>query len=208
MSLLALKQGINKYLIAPLLHTQTKNLEELSIISVNCIGGVLAHDYKIKFLSPTINLFMLPADYIKFVKNLQYYVNCDIKEVKNAGYTYPLGLLDDIMLFFVHYPSFDVARQKWNERKGRINFENLFLVFTDQNDCTDELVEEYARLPYKKVFFTSQKKYKKYDFAVYMDSEEYSKKHNGRTLVDDACLFKGISGKRNYEYVANILEFM
>lgn len=205
MTLLELKQGINKYLLSPLVHKQA--LENISIISSNCIGGVLAHDYKMRFLSPTVNLFMLPEDYIKFVKNLKKYLDCDVEMPESNHYTYPLGKLEDITLHFVHYPTFEVARQKWNERKKRVNFERLFLVFTDQNGCTDDLVEEYASLPYKKVFFTSQEKYAKYAFAVYMDSAEYQKKHNGRTLVDDACLYKGISGKRNYEYITDVLKF-
>lgn len=205
MTLLELKQGINKYLLSPLVHTHT--LENISIISSNCIGGVLAHDYKMRFLSPTVNLFMLPEDYIKFVKNLKKYLDCDVEVPESNHYPYPLGKLEDITLHFVHYRTFEAARQKWNERKKRVNFERLFLVFTDQNGCTDDLLEEYASLPYKKVFFTSQEKYAKYPFAVYMDSTEYQKKHNGRTLVDDACLYKGITGKRNYEYITDILKF-
>lgn len=210
MNFATIKQGINKYLIAPLLHTHTHThkLENISIISSNCIGGVLSHDYKLKFMSPTVNLFMLPNDYIKFVKNIRHYIQCDVTEITNTNAPYPLGKLDDITLFFVHYPSFEFARAKWNERKQRIHFENLFLVFTDQNGCSEENVKEFSKFPYPKVFFTSQKKYAKYDFAVYMDSEKYSKKHNGRTLVDDACIFKGFSGKRNYEYIVDIMKYM
>ncbi len=41
-----------------------------------------------------------------------------------------------------------------------------------------------------------------------MDSEVYKKKHNGRTLVDDAFLYIGLTGRRNYEKYFNIVDFL
>ena len=205
MTLQAIKQGINKYFISPFTHTR---LENISIISSNCIGGVLSHDYGLKFLSPTVNLFIMPGDYIKLVNHLSHYLKYDVEEVKNHSYSYPIGRVDDVLLYFVHYTSFENARIKWNERKERINFDRIFLTFTDQNGCTDEMVEQFANFPYKKVFFTSQKKYQQYPFSIFLDSEKYAEKHSGRALVDDACLYKGITGKRNYEYAANLLDYL
>lgn len=47
--------------------------KEISIISTNCIGGVLSHDLGLQFKSPTVNLFFRAEDFIKFCENLEYY---------------------------------------------------------------------------------------------------------------------------------------
>lgn len=43
---------------------------DISIICNNCLGGFLYHDYKMKFNSPTINLFINAYDYNRFL----YYI--------------------------------------------------------------------------------------------------------------------------------------
>ena len=50
---------------------------DVSIISMNCTGGILYHDLGLKFLSPTINLFFRAEDFIKFCENLDYYLSID-----------------------------------------------------------------------------------------------------------------------------------
>ena len=42
---------------------------DVSILSMNCIGGVLAHDLGIRFNSPTVNLYMRAEDFIRFCEN-------------------------------------------------------------------------------------------------------------------------------------------
>ena len=44
-----------------------------SIISSNCVGGVILHELGLKFNTPTINLFFVPRDYLEFIQNLKYY---------------------------------------------------------------------------------------------------------------------------------------
>lgn len=51
--------------------------KEISIISTNCIGGVLSHDLGLQFKSPTVNLFFRAEDFIKFCENLEYYMSID-----------------------------------------------------------------------------------------------------------------------------------
>ena len=45
-----------------------------TIISRNCVGGIIYHDLGLKFNSPTINLSMSNDDYIKFVEHLDSFV--------------------------------------------------------------------------------------------------------------------------------------
>lgn len=78
--------------------------KDISIISMNCTGGILLHDLGLKFLSPTVNLFMRAEDFIKFCENLEYYlsidkfVECHDKFIIEDR-TYPIGYLDDLTIF-------------------------------------------------------------------------------------------------------------
>lgn len=42
---------------------------DMTIISNTCLGGRLYHDYHQKFLSPTIDFYMNPDDFVKFCLN-------------------------------------------------------------------------------------------------------------------------------------------
>ena len=98
---------------------------------------------------------MLPKDFIKMLHNLEYYMNIDPIEVFERGIDYPIGQLDDIKVYFMHYDTFDEARDKWNIRKERINYDNLFILFNDKDNCSHDDLLEFDSLPYKnKAVFT------------------------------------------------------
>ena len=47
------------------------------------------------------------------------------------------------------------AREKWERRIKRINWDKLLVKFNDQNGCTETEVNRFMGLPYKnKLFFT------------------------------------------------------
>ena len=129
-----------------------KNIERLknkdfSIIASNCNGAFISHDLKLRFNTPTVNLFLYPDDFIKYVKNLEHYTKCDLKFIQEEGITYPIGLLDDIKIYFMHYKSEEQASEKWNSRTKRINFDNLFIMMTDRDGCTIEHIKQFDELP-------------------------------------------------------------
>ena len=125
-----------------------------SIIASNCNGCVISHDLGLRFNTPTVNLFMMPSDFIKFVSDLDKYLSADLVEIESDE-RYPVGMLSDITLYFVHYNTFDEAKAKWNERRDRVDRSNLFLMFTDRDGCTDEDLKAFDALPYEnKVVFT------------------------------------------------------
>ena len=41
----------------------------------------------------------------------------------------PLGKLDDVEIVFLHYATKEEAEEKWNRRKQRINWENIYYKF-------------------------------------------------------------------------------
>lgn len=139
-----------------------------SIISNNCAGVYLYKEFNCKYLSPTINLQLSPGDYIKFCKNLRYYLSLKIYEIKNpdkkafealGGDTidFPVGELGDLIIYFEHYKDFKTAEKKWEERKSRINYENLYFVFMD-TFCDESRVTDFFLIPYKnKLFMTANK---------------------------------------------------
>lgn len=152
---------------------------DVSIISMNCTGGILYHDLGHKFLSPTINMYLRAEDFIKFCENLEYYLSIDefeechdpeiIEERK-----YPVAKLGDIYPCLVHYKSVKEAEKKWNERKKRINRDKIVIFNTDREGMTDTLMERFAKLPYKKVMFTKNETNRGEEF-IYMPGYENDK---------------------------------
>lgn len=139
-----------------------------SIISNNCWGGRVYQRYNLPYLSPTIGLMFFADEYIKFVSNLEYYLSLELKFInkcdskyynvyKEKNKYYPIGLLGDIEIVFLHYKSEGEAYDKWNRRKERINWNNLVIKFNDQNLATEEHIEKFDKLPFKnKICFVAK----------------------------------------------------
>lgn len=81
------------------------------------VGGMLYESYGLKKCSPTVRLFFMASDYIKFVKDLRSYLKKDLEfiDAKNSKWknsaqfenaptfgSYPIGRLGDIEIFFLH----------------------------------------------------------------------------------------------------------
>ena len=132
---------------------------EISINSMNCTDGILYHDLRLQFLSPTINMYMRAEDFIKFCENMDYYLSIDNMEECTAptiigNREYPVACLGDIYLFLVHYHSVAEAQTKWDSRKRRINKDKIVIIDTDREGMTPSLKDRFENLPYKKVMFT------------------------------------------------------
>lgn len=53
----------------------------------------------------------------------------------------------------MHYHSEQEAREKWERRIQRINWDKLLVKFNDQNGCTETEVEKFMSLPFKNKLF-------------------------------------------------------
>ena len=60
---------------------------------------------------------------------------------------YPQGRLDDVLIHFLHYKTFDEAKICWEKRKKRICYDNIFVIMTDQQNCTLEDMSEFDTVP-------------------------------------------------------------
>ena len=143
---------------------------EPSIIAHNCLGGIISHDLGIKFNSPCVNQGMIACDYIKFLKNMDYYLTLTPVSLgmHYRDTDFMMTQLGDIICLFAHEPSVEVAIEKWEKRKSRINKDNMFVLMTDSLECTYEDIKEFDALPFEhKVVFT-HKPYPEIKSAVYM----------------------------------------
>jgi uncharacterized protein (DUF1919 family) len=147
--------------------------KDFTIISNNCWGGTIYEAFNLKKMSPTVGLFFMAEDYIKFLSNLEEYLSIRLEFIKpeeskwreDKGLTadkrfghYPIAKLKDIEIFFLHYKSEEEAREKWERRKKRINWDKLLVKFNDQNGCSIQNVKDFMDLPFKhKLFFTCKK---------------------------------------------------
>ena len=168
-----------KSLIAFAYRARLKNYD-FSIISNNCWSGVTYDKYALPYLTPTIGLWIPPKDYVKFCKNLRFYLEQKLTKInykeshvadmlierkKSGRYNFNLddliiGRLYDIDIIFIHYHDFEEAKTKWNRRKNRINYNNLIFKFNDQNGCTENDKDDFLNLDYKnKLFFTAKKEW-------------------------------------------------
>ena len=179
-------------------------VEHVSIISSNCIGGILSHDLGIRFESPTINLFFSANDFIKFVKNLKYYLSIDFDyfEKSERGGGYPVGHLEDITIHFVHYKTEEECKEKWNRRKLRVDFDNILLIFTDRNGLTTEMLQEFLNLPYKKLVYVSKKEMCITNECIYVPGFEKEKN------VGEMDKYADWTGHRYYEKYVDIVGWL
>lgn len=152
-------------------------MRNVSLITNTCIGGRLYHDYNQKFLSPTIDLYIKPIDFVKFCCNLKEYLNCELVEDRNKKINnFVVGKLNDIYIYFSHTNyTFKIAKQNWERRKKRINYYNIIVIATDRctidgplKRCDNKTIQEFGNIPYKKVIFTT-KRYD-YDFCSFLES--------------------------------------
>lgn len=131
-----------------------------SIICNNCFGGVVYHNLGLRFNSPTIDLFMSTKDFLSFTQNLKGYLSAELVEVNDTSVNYPVGQLTykekTITILFMHYKNFKCAQEKWNTRKKRVDFSNIYIIYSSKNTSDDEAIA-LEKLKYKHKLFIMNK---------------------------------------------------
>lgn len=162
---------------------KTVDLSDITLLSQNCIGGVMYHDCEAKFLSPTVNLYMMPSDFLKFVNNYEHYISetplvCD-------GEKYPVGTFSDgLQINFMHYDSKEEALKKWESRKIRINKNKIFVICIERDGFSQENYEEFKKLKFPKVLFTKDESRKSDTNCIYI------KKYKNEAEVPDIIPYR------------------
>ena len=141
-----------------------------TIISNDCWGGGVYEDLHLPYTTPTVAVGFYGTCYLEFLENFNEVLNGDLffvteskypeindRRIKNQNF-YPIGLIGTIELHFEHNKTKEEALEKWNRRKARINFDNIFIKYSDRNNCTLDLMKRFDKLPFKnKVLFSSKK---------------------------------------------------
>lgn len=102
-----------------------------TILSCECTGGIIYHNLGLPFNSPTINLFFSANDFIKFVTNLEYYLQQRLVFSSENQCSYPVATLGDITINFLHYHSITEAKDSWERRAKRVDLDHVFVITHD-----------------------------------------------------------------------------
>jgi uncharacterized protein (DUF1919 family) len=194
-------------------HKSKLKNKEFSIICNNCVAGLIYKKFGLPYLTPTVGLFFYSEDYIKFLQNFEYNIRQPLKfatvskHLKSAALLkkrpYPVGILgNDIEIHFIHYKTPEEALEKWNRRKERINFKNLFFIYSDRDDFHEEFLQTYEIMPFKHKIFLSSKPRGNSDLVVFVkdyekESQVGESEHNGKYLKY-INIVKWLNGEPDY----------
>ena len=198
--------------------TRNKTLKNISsdlnvsIISNNCLGGCIYHDYHLRFNSPIINCYITLFEFPIFILNLPDFINGELRENidKSLEFGFPVGSITlknglNINVFFNHYGSFTEAANKWNERKKRISFEKTIIIVDSFGKSLPEtFIEQIIKISclYPIICFYSEEKnpliVQKYSFfkSLFVPLKSYDSRFY---FSGKLCEYRGFSGTRYYE---------
>lgn len=121
----------------------------------------------------------------------------ELIEIKDNIYKFPIAKLGDIYLYCVHYKNFNDVYNKWNKRKKRINYNNIYIIMSDRDGCTDENIKEFDELDYKNKVIFVHKRMDNIKSSYYIKGTENNDKRNRIINITE---YKGkFTGKRYYE---------
>ena len=134
-----------------------------SLISNNCWSSFTYQRYRIPYYSPFAGLLIHEPDYIELLENFEDYIRKELVFIqpeqskystwlKDEGLlnTYPIARIENIEIHFMNYHDNESARSQWSRRVARINKNCLIVKLSQREYCTDELIERFCNLPFKK----------------------------------------------------------
>ena len=169
-----------------------------TLLTPNCLGGILYHDLGLRFQSPTINLMMTQTDFLKFVFNLQTYKKGTFRFLEHSVGECPLAILssdgvDDITINFTHYKDNESSEKKWHERFERIDYDNIFILLQERDGITKNDIIKLSNLKVRGIVVFTCNQYDDIPYSVYMD------KYHMDGEVGNILQKNHLSGTREYE---------
>ena len=126
---------------------------KLSIIAINCCGGMMSHCFALPFRSPFVNMNLPEEDFLKMLEgDMRSYLTGELRlkgtaYETNLKFDFPIFELNGLTINMNHYSDFEDAKNKWYSRIQRINWYNLLIMmFTD----SEEALARFDDLPYAK----------------------------------------------------------
>lgn len=147
-----------------------------SVISSNCMGGVMSHWLGLKFNSPFINLWMTNDDFLTAMEHFDEFIATPLVECHDASVDYPVGIgYMDTKVYFMHYKNWDEAIDKWEERKKRIDKNNMAVFLSNfrgvdaESKCDDDtVITRFSKLDFKNKIIFVDRPFPQYKNCIYL----------------------------------------
>ena len=129
--------------------------KDFSIISNNCIGGYVYQYYGVAYNTPTEGLYFTTEDYLKIIQRPDYYFKHEVELIdpkesvlakSGRSINHPVGRIDDIEIYFLHYPDSNEALGKWYRRCSRINYKKLFFLLSETELMKDGHLQKFSQI--------------------------------------------------------------
>ena len=166
---------------------------EASFLCPNCIGGHLFHDMGLQFRSPTVNLMLFQPDFVKFVRDLDGYLDQELKFFRHPEHEFPCAKLGDITIHFTHYHTEEEAAQKWHQRAQRLDRENLFVFLTERDGLSWEEILSLKDLNVRGLVVFTANSYPDIPYVLQIP------KYEADGQVGNILAMSALDGKREYE---------
>ena len=168
------------------------------IIANNCWGGEIYNWFKRPYNSPFVGLYLNGPCFVKLLSNFSHYMSQELKFINYSAYSatapnYPVALLGDVEIHFLHYKSEDEAREKWTRRTSRMleesNLDNYFFKICDLNGGSENVLNEFHQLPFRNKVSFGVKNYASLKGKNHIKIKE-SYKNKGETVPNGVKLYK------------------
>ena len=132
--------------------------KDFIIISNNCWGAEFYKRLKLSYNTPFVGLFIFGPDYLRLLENFDHYLGLELNFKQESKWIkgpikYPIGILDDIEIHFMHYKDESEARSKWVRRLARMNEvtdKNKYFFKICDRDLTDvNIIAKFHDLSFK-----------------------------------------------------------
>lgn len=160
--------------------------DSCSVFSSNCVGAVICHDLGMRFNSPTVNLFMTPRDFVRLAAAPEGHLALDVEDAgSHSGY--PVGMLGDVKLHFLHYSSFEEACEYWHRRAARVDLMNSRWILVDRDGLDEETARDFDALDLPGKVILTHRRWDGVGCAFVCPQWE----ENGSVQTRDLCAYRG-----------------
>lgn len=124
-----------------------------SILSMNCLGGLVCHLLCLPFNSPFVNLTLSEYDFIEALeRDPRVSLHGELRykgSFRCWQFDYPVCDLNGLAVNMVHYREFSAAKAAWYERLQRVNWYNLVVMMATESE---EVLARFNALPFARKF--------------------------------------------------------
>ena len=169
--------------------------QKFSLIANNCVAGTIYKDLRIEYQTPIVGLYILPSDFVKLCEKIEVYMSLPLVEIQDDQFDFPIAMLGDVKIFFMHYRDFETASESWYRRLKRFKFENIFLILVQKDGCSYEDMARFDRLSNSRKIILTSKILPELSSAVTLRSFEgqleigdilnYKTRYSGHRYVDE-----------------------